>query len=122
LERANLSAPIHVFGALDPLACALYFLAGAELFDGLNWMRYAFLDDAAIYSRQATLVRGTPDEDDSAAQRRLIPENLTALRRLQSLWREFLSDGNLEHFGRHRERLVTAWAHVQTYLREKAGG
>jgi len=69
LEQATITAPIHVFGALDPLACALYFLAGAELFDGLNWMRYAFLDDAAVYSRQATLMRGTPDDDDSAAQR-----------------------------------------------------
>lgn len=39
LDEAGLTIPIHVFGSLDPLTSCLYFLAGAEIFDGLTWLR-----------------------------------------------------------------------------------
>jgi hypothetical protein len=34
LDEAGVKSPIHVFGALDPLTVCLYFVAGAEVFDG----------------------------------------------------------------------------------------
>ena len=34
LDEAGLVCPIHVFGSLDPISTCLYFLSGAELFDG----------------------------------------------------------------------------------------
>jgi len=43
LDKANIERPIHVFGASDPQALALYSLAGANIFDGVNWSRY-YLD------------------------------------------------------------------------------
>jgi len=36
LDAADIAAPIHVFGALDPLYTPLYFAAGGEIFDGLG--------------------------------------------------------------------------------------
>ncbi len=36
LDAAGVKSPIHVFGALDPLSVCLYFVAGAEIFDGLT--------------------------------------------------------------------------------------
>lgn len=42
-DRASIEMPIHVFGASDPQALALYSLAGANIFDGVNWSRY-YLD------------------------------------------------------------------------------
>jgi hypothetical protein len=45
LDEAGLKVPIHIFGSLDPVSVSLYFLAGAELFDGLTWLRYAFVRD-----------------------------------------------------------------------------
>ncbi len=41
--------PIHVFGGLDPLRSPLYFLAGADIFDGLSWLRYAYDGAQAAY-------------------------------------------------------------------------
>ncbi|HEY5286725.1 MAG TPA: hypothetical protein VIJ50_06445 [Solirubrobacteraceae bacterium] len=47
LERSNVAAPLHVFGGLDPLLTPLYIACGAEIVDGVGWLRYAYLDDAA---------------------------------------------------------------------------
>lgn len=41
--------PIHVFGGLDPVRAPLYFLAGADIFDGLSWLRYGFEGGEAVY-------------------------------------------------------------------------
>jgi hypothetical protein len=43
LDDAGIEMPIHIFGASDPQALALYCLAGADMFDGVNWSRY-YLD------------------------------------------------------------------------------
>jgi hypothetical protein len=48
LDDASLRIPIHVFGALDPLSVCLYFVAGAEVFDGLTWSRYAYRSGQCI--------------------------------------------------------------------------
>jgi hypothetical protein len=46
---AGLQLPIHVFGSLDTISTPLYFLAGADIFDGLTWLRYAFDEGNTIY-------------------------------------------------------------------------
>ena len=43
LSDAGIEKPIHIFGASDPQNLALYCLAGADIFDGVNWSRY-YLD------------------------------------------------------------------------------
>lgn len=43
LNDADIEKPIHIFGASDPQNLALYSLAGADIFDGVNWSRY-YLD------------------------------------------------------------------------------
>jgi hypothetical protein len=52
LDENDITAPIHIFGGLDPLETPLYFSAGAEIFDGLGWLRYAYRNGIAI--RQET--------------------------------------------------------------------
>lgn len=48
LDDAGISAPIHVWGGLDPIMTPLFFFAGAEIFDGVSWLRYAFRNGVAI--------------------------------------------------------------------------
>ena len=48
LDDAKISAPIHIWGGLDPLLTPLYFFAGAEIFDGVSWLRYAYKDGVAM--------------------------------------------------------------------------
>ncbi|MCA9316793.1 MAG: hypothetical protein H6806_02535 [Planctomycetes bacterium] len=42
LDDAGVDSPIHVYGGLDPVLTPLYFFAGAEIFDGASWLRYAY--------------------------------------------------------------------------------
>jgi hypothetical protein len=56
LDAADVDLPVHVFGGLDPLYTPLYVAAGAEIFDGLGWLRYAYRDGRAQYRDAAPLL------------------------------------------------------------------
>lgn len=49
MNQAGLDKPIHIFGSLDPISSPLYFLAGADIFDGLTWLRLAYHQGLAVY-------------------------------------------------------------------------
>lgn len=49
LRKIDLHTPIHVFGSLDSITTLFYFIAGADIFDGLTWLRYAFKDGHTYY-------------------------------------------------------------------------
>jgi hypothetical protein len=49
LDTNGLRQPIHIFGSLDPIACPLFFIAGADIFDGLTWLRYGYHQGMAVY-------------------------------------------------------------------------
>jgi hypothetical protein len=48
LNDAGIAAPIHVWGGLDPILSPLFFFAGAEILDGVSWMRYAYRNGVAM--------------------------------------------------------------------------
>jgi hypothetical protein len=49
MDMVGINKPIHIFGSLDPIHTLLYFLAGAEIFDGLTWLRFSFYNGLSIY-------------------------------------------------------------------------
>jgi hypothetical protein len=49
LDEKGSNAPMHIFGSLDPVTSILYFLVGAEIFDGLTWLKYSYYNNSAIY-------------------------------------------------------------------------
>lgn len=55
LNNSSLEAPIHIWGGLDPIITPLYFFAGAEIFDGVSWLRYAYFNGIAV-NRECHLV------------------------------------------------------------------
>lgn len=55
LNNVSLETPIHIWGGLDPIITPLYFFAGAEIFDGVSWLRYAYLNGVAV-NRECLLV------------------------------------------------------------------
>lgn len=90
LSEAGLSTPIHIFGSLDPVACPLFYLAGADIFDGLTWLRYGYCDGVAIY-RQNMLARSAvpPDTRDGVLAAHVHVQNYAQLGRLQSQMAQF---------------------------------
>jgi hypothetical protein len=80
LAHRGYETPIHVFGCLDPVTILAYFLCGADVFDGLAWLRFAFSHGIPTYHATSTILGGNwadRDIDVVAAQR---VQNLTWLR------------------------------------------
>ena len=48
LQERQMELPIHIWGGLDPVATPLYFFAGADIFDGVSWLRYAYYNGMAV--------------------------------------------------------------------------
>lgn len=44
--------PIHVFGCLDLKTVIRFALAGADIFDGLTWLRYFFSNGEVLYKQE----------------------------------------------------------------------
>ena len=44
--------PIHVFGCFDLKTVIRFALAGADIFDGLTWLRHLFLNGETLYRRE----------------------------------------------------------------------
>jgi hypothetical protein len=63
-DRLSIEIPIHVFGCLDPLTSLLFFLCGADVFDGLSWLRYVYREGRLIYLQQAALLEDNSDLSD----------------------------------------------------------
>jgi hypothetical protein len=58
LDAKGIKIPIHVFGSLDSFSTVLYFLSGAEVFDGLTWLRFGFHDGCTMYRQNYGAIRG----------------------------------------------------------------
>ncbi|HQE50087.1 MAG TPA: hypothetical protein PKI14_15905, partial [Fervidobacterium sp.] len=58
LHANKINVPIHIFGCLDPLSVIAYFLCGADIFDSLSWLRFAFHNGVALYYNSYALVVG----------------------------------------------------------------
>lgn len=84
LDDASIAAPIHVWGGLDPVMTPLLFFAGAEIFDGVSWLRYAFRKGIAINREVHSVL--TPDVGLSASRTEnhafASMSNLTSLKNL----------------------------------------
>lgn len=52
----GIDIPLHIFGSLDPLTIISYFLCGADVFDGLAWLKYTFYNQLAFYSNNYSLL------------------------------------------------------------------
>jgi hypothetical protein len=121
LDQAGIGAPIHVFGSLDPLMSPMYFLAGAEIFDGLSWLTHAFDSELglAIYSEAYAVTHGYWAHHERRRRGSIWASNLTERDRVTMQMRTFLLDGDFAAFGPQRETLEAAWNVIRVAL---AGG
>jgi hypothetical protein len=103
LTNAGLDKPIHVFGSLDTITTPLYFLAGADIFDGLTWLRFAYYDGYTMYKYNfGALDLGISAKSDIIDVRSWF-HNYRYLAELELDMSRFLRTGDFECFGRHAE-------------------
>jgi hypothetical protein len=96
LSTAATNLPIHVFGTITPGAILAYFLCGADIFDGLNWLRFVYDAVSLRPIGEAALDEGEWDQPDGFRFLRQSRRNLRFLRRLQDAMRSYCRSGDLE--------------------------
>ncbi len=91
LNKRGIRVPLHVWGGLDPMITPLYFFAGADMFDGVSWLRYAYHDGVAVNRESYPVLSGslTLSNDHSIAL--AINDNLRVLQGLATSLRAFAS-------------------------------
>ena len=100
LNDVGIAAPIQVFGALDPLSSTLYCLAGAEIFDGLTWLRFSYGEGQCVYSHNYGVLHIGLDQDDDFVRAKGFSDNYSYLRDLQLCLRTFVADGDFSKLDR----------------------
>jgi len=90
LDSRGIDIPIHVWGGLDPVISPMYFCAGAELFDGVSWMRYGYYNDTSIPREAYTaLTSGVQSQKHRSVYARLLG-NLEYLDILELRMKQFV--------------------------------
>lgn len=120
LDDASLRIPIHVFGALDPLSVALYFVAGAEVFDGLTWSRYAYNVGQCVYVHSNAAAKYGVDVDDDEARVRTIKDNLRYLDQLERSLRRLAETRDWAHLIDNRDLVREASERMQRQVGRSA--
>jgi hypothetical protein len=117
LQREGVDAPIHVFGALDPIHTPLYYAAGAEIFDGLNWLRYLWHDGVAIHRASLSVLLGLVERDSGQAieiaQARSLDKIALLRRRLVNFYN---GEGDWSVFDEREEVLENAFRDMESSL------
>lgn len=108
MDSAGVDAMIHVFGGLDPLTTCLYFMAGAEIFDGLTWLRYSYWDDTAIYPRNWAVLALDIGEEDNFADAQQRVANIYYLQDLHHRMKKLAEDEDLSVLQWHRDAIEKA--------------
>ena len=108
MDEGGVTAPIHVFGALDPVSVCLYYVSGAEIFDGLTWLRYAYADGVAVYTHNVGAVSYGLHFADDHVRSRAIAENCYALQELQHRLLDFADTGNFCKLAPHAKLVKDA--------------
>jgi hypothetical protein len=109
LDRHYPDIPIHVFGSLDTISTYLFFLAGADIFDGLTWLRYAFSDGDTIYRHSYGALRLPITVNSDVVEGRCWSNNYQYMQQMQLNMKKHLNDGDFKHFGKHHEVIKSAY-------------
>ncbi len=119
IDRHFKDLPIHIFGSLDTISTYLYFVAGADIFDGLTWLRYAFSDGDTIYRHNFGTLTLPISTNSEIVEGRCWSHNYQYMQQMRLNMRKFTADGNFEHLGKHHALIKAAY---ESMAAELSGG
>jgi hypothetical protein len=112
LDKVALDKPIHVFGSLDPVSTPMYFLAGADIFDGLTWPRFAYKDGYAVYKHNYGATDLGVGEKAHLVDGRCWYHNYRYLKDLELQMRRFLKSNDFGELKYHTDLFREAYGTV----------
>jgi hypothetical protein len=121
LDAAGLDLPLHIFGSLDTVTTPLYFIAGADIFDGLTWLRFAFVDGTTVYKQNYGALQLELTTKTHLLDGRCWNNNYYYLKRLELEMRRFLDKHDFREFEHHSEKFRNAFTNMMEQLGVKHG-
>jgi len=97
LSAVGLETPIHVFGCFDPLSMWLFYLCGADVFDGLSWLRFAFYDSTILYPNSWSIMTNRFTLCDAELLGTMWLQNLEMIRKQQIEMKAFSATYDAMH-------------------------
>jgi hypothetical protein len=116
LNNVGLNIPIHIFGSLDSITTLYYFVAGADIFDGLTWLRYAFKDGHTIYRQDYGISDLGITTKAPKVDALCWSKNHQYMREMELEMRRFLNAHDFGAFRFHGPQLKAAFESVQEEL------
>lgn len=95
MNRLDISIPIHIYGGLDPISTPLYFFAGADIFDGVSWLRYAFHEGVAVYRNSVSVLKYGVNTPTVYVKAHVFDNNILYLQELTTRLRKFSDNKRL---------------------------
>jgi len=115
LDEVDSNIPIHIFGSLDTVTTPMYFLAGADIFDGLTWLRFAFHEGQTIYKHNYGALKLGISTTAHLVDGRCWNSNYYYIKDMELEMRRFLNEQDFSCFKYHKELFHDA---VQNVLEE----
>lgn len=116
VDKHHPDKPIHVFGSLDTISTYLYFLAGADIFDGLTWLRYAFSGGDTIYRHSFGAITLPINTNSDIVEGRCWSHNYQYMQQMRLNMLKFLADGKFDHFEKHSSLIKSAFDSMNAEL------
>jgi hypothetical protein len=122
MDAAGLKIPIHIFGSLDTLSTSLYFVAGAEIFDGLTWLRFGYSEGRTIYAQNygAMIVKNGILQDYRDLSTTMWVDNYYYLDRLRTQMINFARGKKFAAFEFNAAQLDAAHKHLMAQITKEA--
>jgi hypothetical protein len=116
LTKVGLETPIHIFGSLDTITTMFYFVAGADIFDGLTWLRYAFSNGLTLYRQNVGVLEYGVSTKSATVEAISWAKNYAYLNDLQLEMRQFLKSHDFSVFKHHAPTLEAAYRTISESL------
>lgn len=87
--------PIHIFGCIDFISVILYFLCGADIFDGTSWMRYFYWKGYSVYFNQYDLITESWPQKCNINKIQAIKDNLIERFKFEAKLSQFMNTRDL---------------------------
>jgi len=119
LRNVGLNTPIHVFGSLDTITTLFYFIAGADIFDGLTWLRYAFKDGRTIYRQDYGITDLGISTKAPKVEARCWSNNYQYMKDMELEMQRFAASQDFNVFKYHGDLLRSAYKKVDAEVSTK---
>ena len=93
MDEKGMTNKIHIFGSLDTITTPLYFISGADIFDGLSWLRHVYHKGNTLYLDSYGPMLYGADEDQRRIWIQVVYSNYRYLRNLKDIMERFVTSG-----------------------------